>query len=62
MQMTAYVNQHGTYTHVGFIKKNHLLVCVRTVCAHLINMYFLVLRHILNFIRRTIDRTFSTHR
>ncbi len=61
MQMTANVNQHGTYTHVGFINKDHLLVCVRTVCAYLINMYFLVLRHILNFIRRTIDRIFSTH-
>ncbi len=30
MQMTTNVNQHGTYTHVGFINNDHLLVCVRT--------------------------------
>ncbi len=53
MQMTANVNQHGTYTHVGFINNDHLLVCVRTACAHLINTDFIVLRHVLNFIRWT---------
>ncbi len=61
MQMTANVNQHGTYTHVGFINNDHLLVCVRTAYARLINMDFLVLRHVLNFIHRTKYRTFSTH-
>ncbi len=53
MQMTVNVNKHGTYTHVGFINNDHLLVCVRTACARLINTDFLVLRHVLNFIRRT---------
>ncbi len=57
MQMTAKVNQRGTYTHVGFINNDHTLVCVRTACARLINMHFLVL----NFIRRTKYRTFSLH-
>ncbi len=61
MQMTANANQHGTYTHVGFTNNDHLLVCIRTACAHLINTDCLVLRHILNFIRRTKYRTFSTH-
>ncbi len=58
MQMTTNVNQHGTYTHVGFINNDHLLVCVRTACARLINMDFLVLRHILNlfyFIEQNIE-------
>ncbi len=61
MQMTVNVNEHGTYAHVGFINNDGLIMCVRTVCARLINMDFLVLRHILNFIRRTKYRTFSTH-
>ncbi len=61
MQMTANVNQHGTYTHVGFINNDHILVCVRTACAYSINMDFLVFRHILNFIRRTTYRNFSRH-
>ncbi len=61
MQITMNVKQHGTYTHVGFINNGHLLVCVRTACARLINMDFLVLRHFLNFIHRTKYRTFSTH-
>ncbi len=58
MQMTTNVNQHGTYTHVGFINNDHLLVCVRTACERLINMDFLVLRHILNlfyFIEQNIE-------
>ncbi len=57
MQMTVNVNQRGTYTHVGFINNDHALVCVRTACARLINMHFLVL----NFIRRTKYRTFSPY-
>ncbi len=61
MQMTSNVNQHCTYTHVGFINNDHLLVCVRTACAHLINTDFLVLRHVLNLICRTKYRTFSMH-
>ncbi len=49
-------------THMwGFINNNCLIMCVRTVCARLINTDFLVLRHILNFIRRTKYRTFSIH-
>ncbi len=59
MQMT--VNEHGTYTHVGFINNDYLLVCIRTACASLINTDFLVLKHVLNLIRRTKYRTFSTH-
>ncbi len=58
MQMTTNMNQHGTYTHVGFINNDHLLVCVRTACERLINMDFLVLRHILNlfyFIEQNIE-------
>ncbi len=61
MQMITNVNQHGTYTHVGFINNDNLLVCVRTACARLINMDFLVLGHVLNFIHRTKYRTLSTH-
>ncbi len=61
MQMTANVNEHGTYTHVGFINNDYLLVCGRTACACLINTDFLVLTHVLNFIRRTKYRSFSTH-
>ena len=59
--MLMTVNEHGAYAHVGFINNDCLLVCVRTVRAHLINTDFLLLRHILNFIRRTKYRTFSTH-
>ncbi len=51
MQMTVNVNQHGTYTHVGFINNDHALVCVRTACARLINMDFLVL----SFVEQNIE-------
>lgn len=61
MLMTMNVNEHGTYAHVVFINNDCLLMCVRTACARLINADFLVLRHILNFIRWTKYRTFSTH-
>ncbi len=61
MQMTVNVNERGTYAHVGFINNNCLIMCLRNVCARLKNTDFLVLRHILNFIRRTKYRTFSTH-
>ncbi len=61
MQMTVTVNEHGTYTLVGFINNYYLLVCVRTACARLINTYFLVLRHVLIFIRRTKHRALYTH-
>ncbi len=61
MQMTVNVKEHGTYTHVGFINNNPLLVCIRTACACMINTDFLVLKHVLNFIRRTKYRTFSMH-
>ncbi len=44
-----------------FINNDISLVCVRTTCACLINTDFLVLRHVLNFIRRTKYRTFSMH-
>ncbi len=59
MQMN--VNEHGTYAHVGFINDDCLIMWVRTMCARLINMDFVVLRHILNFNHRTKYRTFSTH-
>ncbi len=58
--MQVNVNEHGTYAHEGFINNDCLIMCVRTMCARLINMDFVVLRRILNFIRRTKYRTFST--
>lgn len=51
MLMTVNVNEHGTST--CDLSTMIAYSCVRTACAHLINMDFLVL-HILNFIRSTI--------
>ncbi len=61
MQMTVNVNEHGTYTLVGFINNDYLLVCLSTECAHLKNTDFLVLRHVLIFIHKTKYRVFYTH-
>ncbi len=56
MQVTVNVNEHGTYTHAGFINNDYLLVCVRTARARLINTDFLVLRYVLNsFVGQNIE-------
>lgn len=45
--------------NVGFISPNHTLLCVQLVCTCLINtIYFLGIRHILNFICKK-KKTFS---
>ncbi len=54
MQMTTNGIEHDTYTHVGFINNDYLLVCIRTACARLINTDFLLLRRVFILIRRTI--------
>ncbi len=67
VQLEAFPNANdrkrepALYLHTCRIDNDHLLVCVRTACAHLINTDFLVLRHVLNLIRRTKYRTFSMH-
>lgn len=55
MQMTPNMHEHGGLELVEFINADYMLVC-----ACLINTDFFVLMRVLNFIRKTEFRTFST--